>query len=456
MTEIEKLRSEREQLFQDLYGGTIPKRVPVNIGVSIETCIQYAGLDMGRALITGDGLEEAVDLVCRDLHTDMFPRLQPRQPVFAQISGSSGMVMSQDGFMQHPESACMEEGEYPELIEDPYRFIVTKVMGRLFTNMGEDPVRNWMTLWMSVKAQEEMSARYGAIFERISRKYGFYRVPAAYNGKCISPVDQITSLLRGFTGMLKDIKRQPDMVREAAEAMLPLVMKRAVPSKKHPSGAVFIPLHMAPYMRPKEFETIYWPTFSKLVHGLAEMGYTCYCFCESNWERYVDYLQELPQLTRLHFEYGDPQKIKDQLGGKFILTGFYPLTLLRNGTKEQCVDKAKELLDILGPGGNYYFDLDKGILTLGDIVPENLRAVIDYVVEHGRYDNAGQPSVHMHREDTIRPCLKDIPDMKSQYYVSRQEYAAGHDFILADCKDAMFDMVQRYEDMMFQTVMGIL
>ena len=33
---------------------------------------------------------------------------------------------------------------------------------------------------------------------------------------------------------------------------------------------------------------------------------------------------------------------------------FYPITLLGTGTKEQCIDKAKELLDILAPGGNYF------------------------------------------------------------------------------------------------------
>jgi hypothetical protein len=72
-----------------------------------------------------------------------------------------------------------------------------------------------------------------------------------------------------------------------------------------------------------------------------------------------------------------------------ILGGFYPLTLLKNGTKRQCIDKAKELLDILAPGGNYFFTFDKGALTLNDINPENYVSVMEYVIENSKYSNAG-------------------------------------------------------------------
>ena len=345
--------------------------------------------------------------------------------------------------MQHPESHCMEEDEYPELIKDPYGFISGTIVPRLLKRMGQRPERAWMTFYKAMKAQDDMNARFGAIFNQVSQKYGFYRVPGKYNGKCVCPIDQMTSQMRGFTGMLSDVKRRPELVREAAEAMLPLILKRAEPAARDPKGTVFMPLHMASYMRPKEFETIYWPTFYKLLHGMAEKGHSCYCFCESNWERYVDFLQELPQFTRLHFEYGDPKKIKDKLGDKFILTGFYPLTLLRTGTREQCVDKAKELLDILAPGGNYYFDFDKGILTLGDIVPENLYAVIDYIVENSAYPNAGQPSMKRKTEDTIHPCLKDIPPVVSSHYTTREQFAQDSDLALENGRDIMFAMMEQ-------------
>ena len=130
-----------------------------------------------------------------------------------------------------------------------------------------------------------------------------------------------------------------------------------------------------------------------------------------------DHLQDLPQGTRLIFEYGDPKLAKEKLSKKHILSGFYPITLLKTGTKEQCVDKAKELIDILAPGGNYYFNFDKTILTLNSINLENLYAVIDYVHENGKYENAGQRSTVQDKKDTIKPVLKDIPNFKTKYYI---------------------------------------
>jgi hypothetical protein len=85
------------------------------------------------------------------------------------------------------------------------------------------------------------------------------------------------------------------------------------------------------------------------------------------------------------FEYGDPKLIKEKLGKKHILNGFYPITLLKTGTKQQCIDKAKELIDILAPGGKYFFGFDKAIITADSVNLENLKAVLEYVSENAYY-----------------------------------------------------------------------
>jgi hypothetical protein len=144
-------------------------------------------------------------------------------------------------------------------------------------------------------------------------------------------------------------------------------------------GAVFIPLHMAPYLREKDFAKFYWPSFKNLVQGLDDKGFKSFIFAEQDWMRYVDYLAELPEKTIINFEYGDPKLIKEKLGDKHIITGFYPLSLLKTGTKQQCIDKAKELIDILAPGGNYFFSFDKAVITTDSVDVENLKAILDYV-----------------------------------------------------------------------------
>ena len=86
----------------------------------------------------------------------------------------------------------------------------------------------------------------------------------------------------------------------------------------------------------------------------------------------------------MRFEYGDPQLTKKKIS-KHIITGFYPTVLLQTETKQKCIDKAKELLDILAPDGGYIFNVDKNIMSLKGSVAENYRAVLEYVSLHGNY-----------------------------------------------------------------------
>lgn len=145
-------------------------------------------------------------------------------------------------------------------------------------------------------------------------------------------------------------------------------------------------------------------------------------FLEGDWTRFVDYLYELPQGTRLWMEYGDPKVFKEKLGKKMVLGGFYPITLLGTGTKEQCIDKAKELLDILAPGGNYFFIFDKSALNPNDINPENYVAVLEYVIENGKYDNPGELVTTAKREDSIQKYSHLYPKFESKYIVSFEEF----------------------------------
>ena len=59
--------------------------------------------------------------------------------------------------------------------------------------------------------------------------------------------------------------------------------------------------------------------------------------------------------------------------------------VLKTGTEQECLDKAKEIVDILAPGGKYIFTLDKNLLTIRDINPENLKTVLRFVKEYAVY-----------------------------------------------------------------------
>ncbi|AOY74771.1 uroporphyrinogen decarboxylase family protein [Clostridium formicaceticum] len=386
MTDVKALQQERIQLFTDLYDGKIPKRVPINASFSIEFAIQYAQKDLGELQWNTPLLEEAFDKVGQDFFTDYNPcGLSLRNPLHYQLLGARNFVMSSSGFMQHPEVHGLEAEEYDEFIASPYDCIMEKVLPRIYKELDTNPSQRSIVFAKAFKAYYDEILSGVATAQRVNDKFGYSPI-GGIDVLTEAPFDFVADQLRGFKGITGDLRRCSDKVLAAVEAVTPLMIKAGV-SPKGPSkyGNTFIPLHMAPYIRPKDFEKFYWPSFKKLVDELTAMGYPCMLFVEHDWMRYIDYLYELPENTRMWFEYGDPQLVKDKLGKKHIISGFYPITLLKTGTKQQCIDKAKELVDILAPGGKYNFGFDKGIITADSVNAENLQAVLQYVGENANY-----------------------------------------------------------------------
>ena len=384
MTDSATLAEEREQLFKDLLSGKTPKRVPVSNPATLEYAIQYYGEDLATAQWDVPSLEPILDKFCQDFPTDTTPIGSLRLPAYYQILGSKAIVMGSGGFMQHPEVMGLLAEEYDDFIAAPYDFIVDTVLPRLYTELDAEPSHKAMTLAKALKAQQDDYGYLGQIRSRINAKHGLTAPMVALTE---APFDFMADFLRSFKGISSDVRRHPDKVVAACEAVLPLMVKKGKLPVPGALGFSFIPLHMAPYMRNKDFEKFYWPTFKKLVEELVAMGQNVQLFVESDWMRYLDYLNELPENTIMRFEYGDPKLVADKLGKKHILSGFYPVTILQTGTKEQCIDKAKELMDILAPTGKYWFQADKSIISTDaeGKVAENLFAVLDYTMNNGSY-----------------------------------------------------------------------
>lgn len=384
MSDAAAKATEREQLFKDLFDGKIPSRVPITNPATIEFAIQYSGIDLAEAQWDVPQLEAVYDKFCGDFAGDTNPIGTLRLPSFYQLLGSRALVMGSGGFMQHPEVMGLMAEEYDEFIKSPYDCIIEKVLPRLYTELDAEPNQKAMALAKAMRAHADDYATLGLIREKMNAKYGLVSFASALTE---APFDFMADFLRSFKGISGDVRRYPEKVLAACEAVLPLMIKKGKLPSPGIRGYSFIPLHMAPYMRDKDFEKFYWPTFKKLVEALVDMGQNVMLFVEHDWMRFLDYLDQLPANTIMRFEYGDPKLVKEKLGKKHIISGFYPITLLQTGTKQQCIDKAKEQLDILAPGGKYWFNADKSIISADaeGTVAENLRAVLEYVQENGKY-----------------------------------------------------------------------
>lgn len=386
MTDVRVLAEERNRIFTDVYDGKIPKRVPLNVRLTLEFAIQYAGKDLTKSQWdTPNALLEVFEKVCQNFVTDVNPVVNKRFPSVYKLLGAKNWVMGSNGFIQHPEVEGLTQEEYDEFIASPYDCIMEKVLPRLYSELNSSSATKAVVLAKAFKAYFDERNYMAMTIAKVNEKYG-YSSAAGSVGSCVAPLDFLADILRGFKGISLDIRRIPDKVEAAVAAVLPLMIKMGTPAMGPDKYAsTNIPLHMAPFMREKDFARLYWPTLKKLVEALAEMGQPAQLFLEQDWMRFINYLEELPENTRMRFEYADPKVVKEKLGQKHILIGFYPLALLKTGTKQQCIDKAKELIDILAPGGRYLFDFDKIPLTADSVNIENLQAVLEYVAANANY-----------------------------------------------------------------------
>ena len=283
--------------------------------------------------------------------------------------------------------------------------------------------------------QEGATATAGLV-----EKYGYYPgSPPGTTGFGVAPFDFLSDLLRGFSGISIDVRRRPEKILEACDALFPLLFKFSMPKVINEHSTVIYPLHMPPYLREKDFAKLWWPSFMRMVEGYASLGINNHLFCEQDWMRYIDYLQELPTNTIISFEYGDFKLIKEKLGKKYVISGMYPATMLKTHTKEQCIDKAKEMLDILAPGGKYIFGLDKGVLSVKDIQVENIIAVAEYVRDNGRYSNAGEIAGEP-VDWNFEPI--EMPVIKSKYFTALDSDDIG-DKAVYEFEERMFDYFMR-------------
>lgn len=384
MSNVKELQKERQQLFTDVINGKTPKRVPIQCAINYEAALEYCGYDFKKGQWDTSEIYNMLDRVNQDFPADVCvtgPNL--RNPLFYQLLEAKSFVMGTSGIMQHPEIHSLEVDEYDAFSEDPYGFMCDVLLPRLYPALAGSKAQAAINLGKAFKAKADEDANYGAACGPIIEKYGLATNGGGGFGE--APLDFIADFLRSFTGISTDIRRVPDKVKAACNAVLPLMEKMLITKNPNPYQISNIPLHMGPYLNKKQFDEFYWPSFEKLVTAIINANQGLHLFVEQDWMRHIDHLASLPGRIQMRFEFGDPKLVKEKLHGKHIITAMYPIVLLMTGTKQQCVDKAKELLDVLAVDGGYIFNLDKGLYSLKEPVASNLRAVLEYVRENSNY-----------------------------------------------------------------------
>ena len=408
-----KIRKEREKRVMDAIALKTTDRVPVLSAIGYFAA-KYAGIPCSAAYYDYDAWYAAYEKTLRDFQPDMiYPQpfssgkaLEILDPKQMRWPGHG--VDPYEGH-QSIEVDNMKSDEYDLYMKDPSDYmlrvhvprtsikleglaLLPKLSDLGFGGMGiqglamilADPKlsKSLHTLEKAGREMRKWRAKQ-AKFNKLIRDMGF---PEMFQGAAMPPFDVISHSVRGMTGTMLDMYRQPDKIEEMCEFILKQTLSRPMPK---PDENGYIRIFMTntrgsdDFMSTKQFHRFYWPTFKKLVMTLIKRGGTPIIFFEGNFTSRLEYLLEFPKGSILaRFDTTDIFRAKDILKGHLCIEGNIPSSLLQVGTVQDVKDYCKKLIDVVGKDGGYILSPRS---STDKVNPVNLRAMIEFTKEYGKY-----------------------------------------------------------------------
>ena len=408
----EQLRQEREKRITDAIHLKIPDRVPIICGMGYFPG-KYAGILSSAAYYDYSAWFSAYKKALRDYPADLiYP--QPFTPGKAleylepkQLRWPGHGVEEKYGH-QSIEIDNMRADEYDAYINDPSDYMLRVHIPRTsdkLTGLAKLPKLSGLSgaggaqaLAVALTSPEATLAirtlqktgreirRWQARMEKFNQMMQDMGFPQYFQGAAMPPYDVISHSMRGMTGTMTDMYRQPDKVIRACEKVLELTLARPLP-KPTVQGNIRVFMTNTrgsdDFMSPQHFDQFYWPTFKKLVLALIERGATPCIFFEGNFTSRLEYLLDFPKgkmLARL--DTTDIFKAKEILKDHICIQGNVPSTLLQVGSVQEVKDYCKKLIDVVGKGGGFILSPRS---STDEVKPENLKAMIEFTQEYGVY-----------------------------------------------------------------------
>lgn len=392
-TEMETLRIERIQTFKDAIQGRQPKWTP-HFGQLWSWKIFAAGYSFSDALYDYDIMEKVMRHTFENFKVDVVYETGWRNPVqVTEALGNDAYIINDKTYsISIDDQLYMEPEEYDALIDNPQKFLWETFMPRKYKYLQEKSnapaFRNFLGKY------GEFGQFLGKITQIKTEEYGLPNFDDMGAGVDYwgNGYEILFCVLRGIKGLSRDLRRMPDKVLAAIEALdetfaIPR-LERAMqqPKGTNPETCVDInPVLLGhTILSPKQFEKFYWPHFERMNRYLIEQDKLAYIFVEGESQRFYEFFQQFPKdRVALQAEQNDIFEMKKQLPNVTVAGGM-GCELLGRGTPEACVDYAKKLIDELAYDGKYIFTENKMLSFPNDCNADNLKAVCDFVSNYKR------------------------------------------------------------------------
>ena len=264
----------------------------------------------------------------------------------------------------------------------PFLWEIVAVSG-LMVPWGIPPVQNALKALMEAGNEAMAWIQQITAYELEVQGMGF---PTVIGGAAKAPYDILADTLRGSRGIMVDLYRQPEMVVQAMERIVPLQINQGVGMATMAGNPmVFIPMHKGAdgFMSDEQFRKFYWPYLKEVILGLAGEGCMPFLFCEGSFNTRLKYLKELPKGSCFWiFDRTDMAAAKKLIGDTLCIGGNVPAGLLLTGTAEEVRAYCKNLIDVAGKNGGYIMSTGTG---MDEGKADTLHAMIDFTKEYGVY-----------------------------------------------------------------------
>ncbi len=409
--EAEQLYRVRVQRFIDAINLKEPDRVPA---VGAASAARYAGYTIKEVMYDVDKLIKASEKYMNDFEFDVIPASMVQCGKALDLIDSkmvkwAGHGLPDDSEFQFCESDFLKANEWDHFISDPSDFHIRKYLPRTcgaaksfcklpplstidehtggFLAFADPEILNaFKVLGEAGKANAEWFQKLSVVFRKGMEK-GLPSLLGHIGTGLGAPLDAISAALRGSSGTIIDMYRQPEKLLEYMEKAVPRTIesiKMAAQMLNVP--AVMIPMHRGAdgFMSEKQFLTFYWPFLKKVVMGYIEEGLVPVLFAEGSYNTRLEIIKdEFPNGKVIwYFDHTDIAMAKKTLGDKCCLMGNIPVSLMCTGSPDEIKKYCRKLIETAGVDGGY-------ILAPGAFADqtkvENVNAMMEAAKEYGVY-----------------------------------------------------------------------
>ncbi|UMZ74766.1 uroporphyrinogen decarboxylase family protein [Natranaerofaba carboxydovora] len=394
-----------------------PDRLPIGATGSNYYAEIYAGYSKQETIYESDKLIDAQVKFCEDFPEVDVLRAGGRvwgpllDSVGANFYKLPGKELSPNTQFQYIEEERMKADEYDFFMDNPVEFFMDRILPRTLDDYDRSgSTRSYITFLKGGMAFMDKLKLNAQIAQTLENKCG---MPQPFKGGFLAPFDFLADGLRGLNGIMMDLFRRPDKVKEACDWLVPQTVRTALmgadPERKFP---IFVPLHRGntPFLSPKQFENFYWPSLKKTLQILIDAGYQVRCYLEGDWSYNWHHFRELPKGSVICDidNQGDIFKAYKDLGGHQCIAGGVHDNIFILSSPEEVKEKVKTLCEKIGQDG--------GLLITGgcafpyDTKPENFKAYIDTMKAYATIDENKKLEVK-----SPAPPSKDIKSILADY-----------------------------------------